>query len=59
MVEDYIDNEGIVKMINKQRLYPLDYSHKTLEPEWDVISQTAFILNLLRPRPSIQHIKSH
>eukprot|EP00957_Ditylum_brightwellii_P144793 11028556-Ditylum_brightwellii.AAC.1 len=53
MIENYIDNEGLVERINKQRLYPLDYSHKMLEPDWDVIS------NLLQSRPSIQHIKAY
>eukprot|EP00957_Ditylum_brightwellii_P208771 15358859-Ditylum_brightwellii.AAC.2 len=35
----HMDNIGVMPRFNKQYEYEYDYSHNTLQPDWDVIAQ--------------------
>ena len=54
-----IDNIGIVKRTNDQLSYPHDYSYNTLEPDWDLIAQSAATLKTYSETLTINHVKGH
>eukprot|EP00957_Ditylum_brightwellii_P191434 14575132-Ditylum_brightwellii.AAC.1 len=58
-IEILINNKGIVKQMKDQISYSHDYPFNTLEPDWDIIAQTAVTLCSYGSRLTIFHVKSH
>eukprot|EP00957_Ditylum_brightwellii_P048916 3711123-Ditylum_brightwellii.AAC.1 len=40
VINIYVDNKRVIKQHQHQLTYAYDYSHHTLEPDWDIIAQT-------------------
>eukprot|EP00957_Ditylum_brightwellii_P045043 3417103-Ditylum_brightwellii.AAC.1 len=57
-IKIYIDNKGIVTWVNNQIGYTFDYLYNTLEPDWDVITQSAEYLRRLSTKLTIGHVRS-
>eukprot|EP00957_Ditylum_brightwellii_P117641 8973346-Ditylum_brightwellii.AAC.1 len=55
----YIDNKGIVIWVGKQIKYTYGYPYNTLEPDWDVIAQSAEHLHMFGSKLTIEHVKFH
>eukprot|EP00957_Ditylum_brightwellii_P073818 5609300-Ditylum_brightwellii.AAC.1 len=55
----YIDYEGVIVRTKDQLSYTYDYPFSTLDPDWDIIVQTASTLKVWGKNPQIIHIKSH
>eukprot|EP00957_Ditylum_brightwellii_P151426 11532025-Ditylum_brightwellii.AAC.1 len=54
-----IDNKGVVTRANNQIEYKYDFPYNTLEPDWDVIVQSAKYLQGIGFKLKIEHVKSH
>eukprot|EP00957_Ditylum_brightwellii_P201887 15327675-Ditylum_brightwellii.AAC.1 len=55
----YIDNKGIAGHITEQLKYLFGYSYNTLEPDWDIVAQSAVNLCVYGLNLTIHHVKSH
>eukprot|EP00957_Ditylum_brightwellii_P115241 8788617-Ditylum_brightwellii.AAC.1 len=58
-VNIYLDNEGAIYRYTSQILYPYDYSHHTLELDWDVIDQTVQVNKQFNDVLHMNHMKGH
>eukprot|EP00957_Ditylum_brightwellii_P046469 3526481-Ditylum_brightwellii.AAC.1 len=55
----YLDNEGMMDRIEKQQIYPFDYSFHTIDPDWVVIAKICNILELMNINADFKHMKGH
>eukprot|EP00957_Ditylum_brightwellii_P064134 4865573-Ditylum_brightwellii.AAC.1 len=54
----YIDNTEVATWVNNQLGYTFDYPYNTIEPDWDVIAQSAKYMQWLDLKLMIEHVKS-
>eukprot|EP00957_Ditylum_brightwellii_P064705 4910964-Ditylum_brightwellii.AAC.1 len=58
-IDIYIDNKGMVTQIKDQLKCSHNYLFNTLEPDWDIVAQSAHTLWIYGSNLIITHAKSH
>eukprot|EP00957_Ditylum_brightwellii_P175036 13326611-Ditylum_brightwellii.AAC.1 len=53
----FLDNESVIKRVQKQAQYTYDYSFNTLAPDWDVIAQICQEMKTINFKITFKHIK--